>query len=87
MALFFLLVGLELKREFIEGELSDPRKVALPAIGAVGGMLAPAAIYASINWQDPVALQGWAIPAATDIAFALARRSTAPPCFAAWASR
>lgn len=72
MALFFLLVGLELKREFVDGELSDPRKVALPAIGAVGGMLVPAAFYAWTNWGDAVAMQGWAIPAATDIAFALA---------------
>jgi NhaA family Na+:H+ antiporter len=72
MALFFLVVGLELKREFVDGELSDPRKVALPAIGAIGGMVAPAAIYLWINWGDPVAQQGWAIPAATDIAFALA---------------
>ncbi|MEQ8858508.1 MAG: Na+/H+ antiporter NhaA [Pseudomonadales bacterium] len=72
MALFFLLVGLELKREFVDGELSDVRKVALPAAGAVGGMLVPAAIYVWINWGDAVALDGWAIPAATDIAFALA---------------
>ena len=72
MALFFLLVGLELKREFIEGELSEPSQVVLPGLGAIGGMLLPAAIYAWINWGDDVALQGWAIPAATDIAFALA---------------
>ncbi|NNE06228.1 MAG: Na+/H+ antiporter NhaA [Xanthomonadales bacterium] len=71
MALFFLLVGLELKREMIEGELSDLSKIALPAIGAVGGMAIPAAIYLYLNWHDPVARQGWAIPAATDIAFAL----------------
>ena len=72
MALFFLLVGLELKREFLEGELSDASQIVLPAAGAVGGMFVPAAIYAWINLSDPVALQGWAIPAATDIAFALA---------------
>lgn len=71
MAVFFFLIGLELKREALEGELSDLRKAALPAIGALGGMIVPAAIYAWINRADPVALQGWAIPAATDIAFAL----------------
>ena len=71
MAIFFLLIGLELKREFIEGELSEKSNVILPAIGAVGGMLLPALIYVYINYDDPVALQGWAIPAATDIAFAL----------------
>ncbi len=71
MAVFFLLVGLELKREVLEGQLSKPSQVALPAIAALGGMLLPAAIYAFANWGDPVALRGWAIPAATDIAFAL----------------
>ena len=71
MAVFFFLVGLELKRELIEGELSDYRNIVLPGIGAVGGMLVPAAIYAMFNSGDPVALKGWAIPAATDIAFAL----------------
>lgn len=71
MAIFFLLVGLELKRELLEGELSDPRNILLPAIGAVGGMLVPALIYVYFNWGDEIALQGWAIPAATDIAFAL----------------
>ncbi len=71
MALFFLTIGLELKRELIEGELSDVSKVALPLSAAVGGMLVPALIYAALNWDDPVAIQGWAIPAATDIAFAL----------------
>jgi len=64
-------VGLELKRELLEGELSDKRNIVLPAIGALGGMAVPAAIYAYLNWHDPVALSGWAIPAATDIAFAL----------------
>jgi Na+:H+ antiporter, NhaA family len=72
MAVFFLLVGLELKRECLEGELSSLSQVSLPAMGAIGGMLLPALIYAWINQGDDIALQGWAIPAATDIAFALA---------------
>ena len=71
MAIFFFLVGLELKREVLEGELSEPKNVVLPAIGAVGGMAVPAAIYLAFNINDPVAAKGWAIPAATDIAFAL----------------
>lgn len=71
MAVFFFLVGLELKREVLEGELSSPDKIVLPAVGAIGGMLAPAAIYALINQGDEQAMAGWAIPAATDIAFAL----------------
>lgn len=71
MALFFLLVGLELKREFLEGELSSVEQVILPLVGAVGGMAVPALIYVYFNYDDPVALNGWAIPAATDIAFAL----------------
>ena len=71
MAIFFFLVGLELKREVLEGELSDPKNIILPAIGAVGGMVVPAAIYLIFNSNDPVAVKGWAIPAATDIAFAL----------------
>ncbi len=71
MAVFFLLIGLELKREFLQGELSDKRNIILPGLGAVGGMIVPAAIYILFNYQDPVASQGWAIPAATDIAFAL----------------
>jgi len=71
MAIFFLLVGLELKREFLEGELSSVRKVALPALGALGGMAAPATCYILLNLGDPASMQGWAIPAATDIAFAL----------------
>jgi NhaA family Na+:H+ antiporter len=71
MAVFFFLVGLELKREVLEGELSDASQIALPAVGAVGGMLAPAAVFAALNWGDAAAMQGWAIPAATDIAFAL----------------
>ncbi|MDH3416760.1 MAG: Na+/H+ antiporter NhaA [Gammaproteobacteria bacterium] len=72
MAIFFFLVGLELKREILDGQLSDPREIVLPALGALGGMLFPAAIYIWINQGDSTALQGWAIPAATDIAFALA---------------
>ena len=72
MAIFFFLVGLELKREVIEGQLSNPREIVFPALGAIGGMLVPAAIYVWFNQGDDVALQGWAIPAATDIAFALA---------------
>jgi NhaA family Na+:H+ antiporter len=71
MAVFFFLVGLELKRELIEGALSDKRNIILPAVGAIGGMLVPALIYAYFNYNDPVAIRGWAIPAATDIAFAL----------------
>ena len=71
MALFFLLVGLELKREVLQGGLSDKRNIMLPALGAVGGMLFPALIYLAFNYSDPVTIKGWAIPAATDIAFAL----------------
>ncbi len=71
MAVFFFLIGLEIKREIIEGELSSPSQVVLPGLGAVGGMVVPAAIYAWFNWGDPVAMDGWAIPVATDIAFAL----------------
>jgi NhaA family Na+:H+ antiporter len=72
MAIFFLLVGLELKRELLVGELSNPRRASLPVIAAIGGMAMPALIYVAINWDDPIALKGWAIPSATDIAFALA---------------
>ncbi len=71
MAVFFFVIGLELKREFVEGELSDPQKIILPALGAIGGMAIPAAIYMLVNKGDPLATSGWAIPAATDIAFAL----------------
>lgn len=71
MAVFFFLVGLELKREIMEGELSSPSSIILPAMGAIGGMLIPAIIYSWINWGDEIAIKGWAIPAATDIAFAL----------------
>ena len=71
MAIFFFLIGLEVKRELLAGELSEPARVVLPVVAAIGGMAVPAAIYAAINWGDPVALKGWAIPSATDIAFAL----------------
>lgn len=71
MAVFFLLVGLELKRELVEGKLSRPSDVILPGLAAVGGMVVPALIYAGINWGNPETMRGWAIPAATDIAFAL----------------
>ena len=71
MAVFFFVIGLELKRELIEGELRDPRNVVLPGIAAIGGIVVPSGIYALVNYGDPVAIRGWAIPAATDIAFAL----------------
>ena len=71
MALFFFLVGLELKREFLEGNLSQPGQITLPAIGAFGGMVVPALCYVAFNYDNPSALSGWAIPTATDIAFAL----------------
>jgi NhaA family Na+:H+ antiporter len=71
MAIFFFLIGLEVKREFLAGELSDPSRVVLPIVGAIGGMAVPAVIYSYVNWGDPVAMKGWAIPSATDIAFAL----------------
>lgn len=71
MAIFFLLVGLELKREVLEGKLKQPRDVVLPGLAAVGGMFVPAAIYVAFNWGNPETIAGWAIPAATDIAFAL----------------
>ena len=71
MAVFFFLVGLELKREIFVGELSNRRKLMLPLFAAIGGMAIPSGIYVLMNWGDPNALNGWAIPAATDIAFAL----------------
>ncbi len=71
MTVFFLLVGLEVKREVLEGHLSSVRKAILPAIAAVGGMAVPALVYTLFNHADPQAMKGWAIPTATDIAFAL----------------
>ena len=71
MAIFFFLVGLELKREVLEGELSQPSQIVLPGLAAIGGLAVPAAIYAYFNWGDPVTMAGWAIPSATDIAFAV----------------
>jgi len=71
MAIFFFLVSLEIKREFIQGELSNPKQAVLPIIGAVGGMLVPALIYIAINFSNSETLNGWAIPSATDIAFSL----------------
>ncbi len=72
MAVFFFLIGLEIKREVMEGELSSLSQIILPGMGALGGMVVPAAIYVWLNWGDPIALDGWAIPIATDIAFVLA---------------
>jgi len=71
MAIFFFLIGLELKRELVEGELSDIRNIVLPGIGAIGGMVIPALVYTYFNRADATAMKGWAIPTATDIAFAL----------------
>lgn len=71
MAVFFLLVGLEIKRELIIGELSSRSRALLPALAAVGGMAGPALIYSMFNWGDEVIMRGWAIPTATDIAFSL----------------
>ncbi|WP_354676149.1 Na+/H+ antiporter NhaA [Pseudomonas syringae] len=71
MALFFLLIGLEVKREVLEGHLSKPSQIVLPGAAAIGGMVVPALIYVALNAGNPEALNGWAIPMATDIAFAL----------------
>ena len=71
MAVFFFLVGLEVKREIMTGQLSSWRQASLPLVMAIGGMAVPALIYASLNWGNPETISGWAIPAATDIAFAL----------------
>ena len=71
MAIFFFVVTLEIKREFLQGELSKPKQALLPIIGAVGGMLVPALIYVFINFETGYTLRGWAIPSATDIAFSI----------------
>ena len=71
MAIFFFLVGLEVKREVLQGELTSFSKASLPFIAAIGGMAGPAIIYSFVNWGDPETMRGWAIPSATDIAFAL----------------
>ena len=71
MALFFLIIGLEVKREVLEGHLSKPSQIVLPGAAAIGGMVVPAAIYVALNTGNAEALNGWAIPMATDIAFAL----------------
>jgi NhaA family Na+:H+ antiporter len=71
MAIFFLLVGLEIKREVIEGSLAGVKKAALPVVAAIGGFVVPTLFYAALNWGDSQALRGWAVPAATDIAFAI----------------
>ena len=71
MAIFFFFVTLEIKREFIEGELSNFKQAMLPIVGAIGGMLVPALVYVYINYGDTETLRGWAIPSATDIAFSL----------------
>ena len=71
MAIFFFFVSLEIKREFLQGELSNPKQALLPIIGAVGGMAVPAIFYIIVNYSDSTTLKGWAIPSATDIAFSL----------------
>ncbi len=71
MAIFFFLIGLEIKREFIQGELSSVKKASLPLVAALGGLVVPALIYIFFNYDDPALLKGWGIPVATDIAFAL----------------
>ncbi|EPW0886969.1 TPA: Na+/H+ antiporter NhaA, partial [Shigella sonnei] len=71
MAVFFLLVGLEVKRELMQGSLASLRQAAFPVIAAIGGMIVPALLYLAFNYADPITREGWAIPAATDIAFAL----------------
>ncbi|HEY9034294.1 MAG TPA: Na+/H+ antiporter NhaA [Pseudomonadales bacterium] len=79
MAIFFFMIGLELKREVLEGELSDLRRIVFPLLGAIGGMAVPALIYLFFNHTEAQAMHGWAIPAATDIAFSLAILSLLGP--------
>ncbi|MCA0432640.1 MAG: Na+/H+ antiporter NhaA [Proteobacteria bacterium] len=79
MAIFFFLVGLEIKRESVEGNLATLSQIVLPAVAALGGILVPSGIYALINWSDPATIHGWAIPSATDIAFALGALALAGP--------
>jgi NhaA family Na+:H+ antiporter len=79
MAIFFFVVGLEIKHEILRGELSNPRRLALPVLAALGGMAAPAAVYLLVNAGPTGALQGWPTPTATDIAFALAALAVAAP--------
>ena len=71
MAIFFFMIGMEIKREVLEGSLSHISKIVVPAFAAIGGMVVPALVYVAFNWGDPIGMQGWAIPMATDIAFAL----------------
>ncbi len=71
MAVFFLLVSLEIKREMMVGHLSKPSSLILPGVAAIGGMVVPALVYAAFNWTDADSLHGWAVPTTTDIAFAL----------------
>ncbi|STV96291.1 Na+/H+ antiporter NhaA type [Klebsiella michiganensis] len=71
MAVFFLLIGLEVKREMNQGALASRRQAVFPVVAALGGMVVPALVYLAFNGQDSIAREGWAIPAATDIAFAL----------------
>lgn len=79
MAIFFLLVGVEIKHEWLHGALSTPQARVLPFGAALGGMALPALIFVAINWSQPVNLAGWAIPAATDIAFAIGLMAIAAP--------
>jgi len=71
MVIFFLVVGLEIKRQLFEGHLSTMKRAALPAFAALGGMIVPALVYVGMNWADPIGIRGWAIPTATDIVLAL----------------
>ena len=79
MAIFFFIVTLEIKREFIHGELSKPKQASLPIIAAIGGMAVPAIIYVIINFETGNTLKGWAIPSATDIAFSIGVLSSIHP--------